>query len=352
VDVCPDERHIAHFFEQPARAQILVGKRHRFSLFSEHLSGEAMEHQAELIRAHGIKVINIIRDGQDVVYSDHNNVSPRRWVAAMRQRGKFADLVDVEISYEDLVRRPDDVQQRVAENLGLSIKYRWSDYPTFVPDEEFAAISSATYAKRPLDDRSVGKGLPYRDVVLDMVSGFDRELESAGYQNARGADYYDRTYQALMDDEASRERMRALANSIAPHVRGDVLDLGCGLGFLAGVVDSDYLGVDFSRGAVEYARQRTGKRFLIGDMRNLPDLGRFGTAVLCEVLEHLDEPAAMVQQAFQIVDRVIVTLPVNIPDPAHVKPSWSENDIKKLLGDGATCEKILSGVYWLAVVDA
>ena len=187
VDICPDERHIVHFFEQPARAQVLVGKRHRFSLFSEHLSDEVMEHQAELIRAHGVKVINIIRDGRDVIYSDHNNVSPRRWVAAMRQRGKFADLIDMEISYEDLVRRPDDVQQQVAENLGLSIKYRWSDYPTFVPDEEFTMISGMTYTKRPLDNKSVGKGLPYRDIISDTVSAFDQELENAKYQNVKGA---------------------------------------------------------------------------------------------------------------------------------------------------------------------
>lgn len=99
----------------------------------------------------------------------------------------------------------------------------------------------------------------------------------------------------------------------APYLRGRVLDFGCGSGGLAALIDHDrYLGVEIDSLSLELAQRRfAAHRFMSG----LPDPSeKFDTVVLLAVIEHVDEPAALLGQlAGYLTDagsgRIVVTTP-------------------------------------------
>jgi tetratricopeptide (TPR) repeat protein len=190
---------------------------------------------------------------------------------------------------------------------------------------------------------------PTNKRLLDNLGFFERKL---GAGRAKGANYYDETFAWITQDPRSMTRMRALNEAVAAEIVGSVLDLGCGVGLLANLVDGKYTGVDFSAYALDYAKancHNAGAEWLLGDLRELPQMERHDTVTLIEVLEHLEDPAGVARDALALARRrVIVTVPVNMPDPAHVKPSWTEDDIKKLLGEPLICSNIDSH-YLMAV---
>lgn len=180
VEVVPEEMHVYRFVEQESDARFLVAKRHRFSVFSEHLPPEEVTKQTDFIKRYRIAIINIIRDGRDVIFSDGMAVSPRRWAAAMSQRAAYPDLIVLEFKYETLIQQPDEEQQRLIDRLGLKKLHDWSSYPAFVHDAEFANRGAA-YQRRPLDSRSVGEGKDYRSVLCGIDASFEAQLQKVGY---------------------------------------------------------------------------------------------------------------------------------------------------------------------------
>lgn len=105
------------------------------------------------------------------------------------------------------------------------------------------------------------------------------------------------------------------------YVRGkEVADLGCGAGYgtysLARFARS-ILGVDLSEEAVAYASwsyEAPGLRYEVGDVARLPNpAGSFDAAVSFEVIEHLERPEALVEEARRLLkeDGVFV---VSTPD--------------------------------------
>jgi SAM-dependent methyltransferase len=124
-----------------------------------------------------------------------------------------------------------------------------------------------------------------------------------------------------------------------------VLDVACGPGILCRKIrtalpGSRVVGVDFSRTVIERNRERD--RALGIDYRHLDiregmeSLGRgFGVVTMCEILEHLDDPEAVVHSAIgRLVPggRFILTCPHDdqIPDPEHVR-EWGHDEVFHLL---------------------
>lgn len=101
---------------------------------------------------------------------------------------------------------------------------------------------------------------------------------------------------------------------------GTVLDLGSGDGRIVEVFPGAMiLGVDYSAARTAIARQRDRGLFLVSPIR--PFLERVDVRVdlvtMFEVLEHLEEPRAMLELARRC-GPVLGTVPVAWPDPAHL----------------------------------
>lgn len=99
---------------------------------------------------------------------------------------------------------------------------------------------------------------------------------------------------------ASMDRLRSVER---PNLR--VLDAGCGSGravtrYLARVGD-DVLGIDMHQPSIDYAQRHFGQdhlRFICADLSTLPDVeGAYEVIVLADVLEHLDDPEAVLSAA-------------------------------------------------------
>jgi 2-polyprenyl-3-methyl-5-hydroxy-6-metoxy-1,4-benzoquinol methylase len=75
--------------------------------------------------------------------------------------------------------------------------------------------------------------------------------------------------------------------------KGDLLDVGCGTGELAGYIDpSRYLGIDRDEDSVAIARKKfSAHRFLsLDEFNSAPNQSQFDQIVGLAVIEHVDDP--------------------------------------------------------------
>ena len=176
----------------------------------------------------------------------------------------------------------------------------------------------------------------------------------------RDATFYDGTYsrQPRRARQITHERHQEIAKWI---VGDSVLDLGCGVALIANMIGQrDYLGIDFSAEAIASCHKvSTNKNatFVIGsvfDETILPNR-TYDTVLAIEVLEHLDNPEELVQLALAHCEkRLIVTVPVDMRGPAHVRPTWEREDITSLVGPTKALYQFGgddADYWWLAVKD-
>jgi SAM-dependent methyltransferase len=176
---------------------------------------------------------------------------------------------------------------------------------------------------------------------------------------AKQAPYYDALYRRTVEGQEklgmawTEERIAA----IVPYITGSVLDLGCGLGLIADRIgDAEYLGVDFSEFAIAQCRadvHNPNARFEVADLRKWKPPKQFDTVLLVEVLEHVNNPAAIAALALRSAKRrIIATAPRDMPGRAHVWPTWMRRDLKNILGRLSTCY-LFGGDnndrWWLAI---
>ena len=189
-------------FSKKSKNDVFVGKRGGKTILSfETITHNEKERQLKIIKDNDIKIINVIRDGRDVVLSNNNYVSPATWISCMKQRRKrIGKFIRYEVRYEDLIANPDDIQLRIAHKFGLTIKHKFSEYPNFVSDSAFEVVKKkslknkaerpnykekvSSYTKRPLTDSSIGKDKKaYIKLCKDKqeILEFEKELRLAGY---------------------------------------------------------------------------------------------------------------------------------------------------------------------------
>lgn len=124
-----------------------------------------------------------------------------------------------------------------------------------------------------------------------------------------------------------------------------VLDVGCGPGLLCRKIRlqlpaTRVTGVDFSAFTITRNSERDVELQIdyrqIDVRRELTTIGGpFDVVTMCEILEHLDEPEAVVADALSLVrpgGRFILSCPHDdeIPDPEHVR-EWGHDEVFHLL---------------------
>lgn len=124
-----------------------------------------------------------------------------------------------------------------------------------------------------------------------------------------------------------------------------VLDVACGTGLLCRKIKESLpatrvLGVDFAEYTLEQNRQRDralGIEYRCVDIRHSLRAveGSFDVVTMCEILEHLEKPEAVVSDALSLLKsggRFILTCPHDdaIPDPEHLR-CWGHDEVFHLL---------------------
>ena len=117
-------------------------------------------------------------------------------------------------------------------------------------------------------------------------------------------------------------------NWLAKNIVGEKFaDIGCALGhsteLLARMHPGNWTGVEFNIEAVNDAvEQFHGIPFVyVENIAALPRLGKFDTVVCSEVIEHVEDPAALLLSLLEITGkRLLMTTPCkNVGDPGHVR---------------------------------
>lgn len=114
--------------------------------------------------------------------------------------------------------------------------------------------------------------------------------------------------------------------TVLPHVRGDVLDIGCGWTWLPAKLSPQqrYVGIDVHPGAVALSAQRFPQHSFLRcnfDEDPLPLVtGQFDTVVMAAVLEHLHHPAKVLERVRPMLKpggQLLLTTPSPLGDRIH-----------------------------------
>ena len=153
--------------------------------------------------------------------------------------------------------------------------------------------------------------------------------------------------------DIGRPQAEIVAVEQAGGIEGRTLDIECGTGAEArylGSAGHEVTGIDFSKSAIDTARDRTDCRavsFLTGDAFALSDrdLGTFDTVVDCGMLHTLEEGdrttyAAELSSVFDGGGRVIcLEFGLDAPDDWGPTP-LSATDVRRTFGDGWTVDVV------------
>ena len=120
----------------------------------------------------------------------------------------------------------------------------------------------------------------------------------SSYYEGGTSGYADTSYTA--QESALRATFKRLLANLARRglTGGDLLDLGCGYGYLLDEARSFFdqrVGTDFSSQAAEIARA-TGAEVYIGGIEQLPPERKFDCVVAIQVIEHVYEPLSFVRR--------------------------------------------------------
>jgi len=131
-------------------------------------------------------------------------------------------------------------------------------------------------------------------------------LEEYGQQYFERYNYADRPLGRYSMYWFARRYYAALVRRYARPGGGRLLELGCGLGHLLGLLQDDFacVGVDIADYSIEQMRQNAPRAE--GHVMSADDLGRFadgefGAVVALHLVEHLPDPASTIRQVSRLL---------------------------------------------------
>lgn len=178
------------------------------------------------------------------------------------------------------------------------------------------------------------------------------ENQTVNPVNLNTADYWDGVYRQEWESgvvqSGNYHRDYAPIHDAAIGLIADgsrVLDIACGAGLFCRKIkqslpSSQVLGVDFAQYTINQNRERDrdlGVDYRCVDIRHCLGsiAGPFDVVTMCEILEHLENPEAVVADALSLLKtggRFILTCPHDdaIPDPEHIR-CWGHDELFHLL---------------------
>lgn len=116
-----------------------------------------------------------------------------------------------------------------------------------------------------------------------------------------------------MDDIQKQQQVVNSRLDVLEKVKGTVIELGCHVGFQSiylAELGHEVTGVDISSSLIHEANIRKNKLpgeisnkliFIKSDILDLPDLGKFDTVLLTEVLEHVIDPFEIIKKSIEFM---------------------------------------------------
>lgn len=255
----------------------------------------------------------------------------------------LALLGDEELSVAELVSITELAQSRVSSHLG---RLREAGLLRVRP-----AGASTFYA---LNDAMPGEGRNLWDLVRSRLSDrtleSDRERRNVVVKSRAGAGGWLESVAGEMERHYSPGRTwEALANGFLGFaVLGDVLDVGCGDGVVAGLIAPRAKTVTcLDRGermlaaARERLRRFSNTAFALGDMHDLPfEAGSFDQVLLFNVLPYSRDPESALSEAARVLRKTgslsVLTLATHsheaITAPyGHVQRGFESSALRRML---------------------
>ncbi|KKN42137.1 hypothetical protein LCGC14_0716410 [marine sediment metagenome] len=162
----------------------------------------------------------------------------------------------------------------------------------------------------------------------------------------RKAEYYDKAFQlekynCHYSDTVYYEMWKKVISYID---HSDViLEIGCGTGQFAEMLFThldyhSYIGIDFSKVAIQKAIERNGQRFFLHDARKSFD-SNYNTVICLETLEHIDNDIIVLKN-LKSGTKFIGSVPIG-NDPAHVRVFLTPESIIERYGTLLDIEEII-----------
>lgn len=197
-----------------------------------------------------------------------------------------------------------------------------------------------TYAEPPTGEvkfERIGTGAYLRDLLrcrtcghvvsqhgMDLSALYSKEYVDSNYGDLDGIKRtFDRINGLSSDKSDNVGRTRRIVEWAGPSARRrTILDVGSGLCvFLHRMKEAGWDGtaLDPDPRSIQHARENVGVRGVCGDFMKLEDLGQFDAISFNKVLEHLEDPIAMLARARRFL-RQDGFVYVELPDA----DAWSE----------------------------
>jgi len=186
TDVISREAPLRELVEAESDKKFIIRKRTFNQIFSGSYAmieaGPTLLHQINMIQDNDIQIINMIRDGRDLMPRPNHEkyrYCPR-WIDSIDQIKKYGHLISATIRYEDLVTDPDEIQRGLVERYGLKVLHKFSDYPKFMTFGDEA--KNWIHKNRPISPDRIGKNNgAYKIECADMMHEFERALRYLNY---------------------------------------------------------------------------------------------------------------------------------------------------------------------------